>query len=361
MDKKYRSKNTNLERIDQINIVNKYVSSTFGRSEISYYVPNKFKYPQYRSNEEIFIVILDHNRININGKDIFIDESMFDKKDLFEILGLFHNSISGHIPANSFVSFIFNNIFSRSVLLGMIDVFINYIGCKGILVQPYSLFMVLGMGIQHCLVINQYTGYTEISLIDDYYVHDWFIVGKTKSLIKDCINMDDDYVEEYQKSRMNEDIPYFMCKLCDYRSKEERIIKEHLKISHIYQDENINGMIIKYENEHGDLIKEIPKRIRFLYFNMERLKRINLRIIYNNNLTKCSEDKSINLEDLSDQLKFIYNNVLKVLVDENMDEAAYKGNEVFNMLDLGKECWITDKEWKCGRLRILKEKILFNI
>ncbi|KAM0677767.1 hypothetical protein BDAP_001616 [Binucleata daphniae] len=46
---------------------------------------------------------------------------------------------------------------------------------------------------------------------------------------------------------------------------------------------------------------------------------------------------------------------------DKYNTSAIRGAFAFVTLDCSKEMWMTDKEWQSGRLRILKEKLLFYI
>lgn len=345
MTKEYRCKNTNTENIDQINIVSKYITSSFGRSEVSHFAKFNHKFPQYRNLEEIITVILNYDKLIINNDTVFITTDMSNIRKYCDSI---YKSIT-NIPKGSFVSFIFHGVLGRSITVSLVDMFINQIGCKGLLIQPYSLNMCIGLGIQHCILVDEYSTHTNVYIVDDYVLHDCFTVKKSINYsVSVCLPDDQDYVEDYQKLRMIEDIPYYGCKICDYKSKVLFKVQEHLKINHFFS-ENDKNMIFKYENNHEDCIQEIVKRLRFLYFNLERLKRMNIRVVHNN---------YNNINDLCEQLKFLYNNVIPIQAD---DSVIFKGNELFNTLELSKECWITDKEWNAGKLRVLKDKILFNL
>ncbi|WUR05141.1 actin-related protein [Vairimorpha necatrix] len=384
MSKYYKPKNTNIERIDQLNIVSKYLTSTFSKSESTHdFIPSS----------DIITVLLNHDKFIIHSDLEYIIKDIPPLiYNIREYIDSLYKCLDP-IPPGSYISFIFNGVLGRTALLEIIDMFLKG-KCKGILCQPYSLSLSMGLGIQHCIFVDEYNTHYNVYIVEDYVLHDCFTIKKDYNLkdnnqkdynLKDnldnnnkdylqvnnkdflvsvCLSDDQDYVEEYQKLRMTEDIEYYGCKICDYKSKEINNISEHIKTVHFINNDNkmgkpifnkersqIKNDIVKYKNNHKDLISEIISRIRFLYFNLDRLKRMNLRVVYTENL-------KINISDLCDQLKFLYNNVIPVLSDESY---VYKGSELFKSLEISKECWISDKEWEAGRLRVLKDKILFNI
>ncbi|XP_045532095.1 uncharacterized protein LOC123719051 [Pieris brassicae] len=396
----------NTERIEQINVVSKYVNSTYGRVDNSYYTPEKYKYSNYRNNAGILTVILDNDFVYINDKKISVSGifnlSKFDTKkfssinsaiDQFELKII--DELKKYSPKNNFVAFVFNNILTRSEIVALCDMFLNSIAFKGILLVPYSLGLCFGKAFQQSLIINIYKTYTSIFLIEDYWVYDSFIVSKEANPGFTLLD-DEDFADEYHKVKIMEDIPYYSCSLCDMRSTRQSRVFEHIRNIHMLQercecfqkmienmeqkhkkeknfsnlsehtqssegikvdDEHIKTHIVKYFKKYENVTDEILKRLNFVYFNTEKLKRIFLKVIIND----TTGTSNLDLEDLAERLGSLYGSVSFVEISEDKNQVVRKGIEIFNMLDISKECWMTDEEWRSVRLRILKEKVLFNI
>lgn len=404
MELKYKPKNTNCEKIAQINIVSKYVSCSYGRFDTSFYVKDQFRYHNYRKDEEIVNVILDNtvlyvNDQRINVKDIF-DTSKFNTKKysciqqgIGDLEVKIRKGLGSIIPRNSFVCFVFNNTFTRSELIAIVDMFINILGFKGILLKPYALAVCLGQCVQHGLFINVYKKHTTVFYIDDYCLIDSFTISEELNTGFSLID-DEDFADEYHKVKFVNDTTYFMCNLCDFRHYSYARSLDHVRSTHVIQDkcecickfteeqkrkkektysngsnslsdpsvprisdEHIMGHISEYKNEHKDTIREILKRLKLIYHNTEKLQRISLKV----HLNDPEMGNSLALEELIQRLRMFYGNVTLLNIKDDINDVINRGLNVFNQLELAKECWLTDEEWRSVRLRILKEKVLFNL
>ncbi|KAF9763732.1 hypothetical protein NGRA_1086 [Nosema granulosis] len=402
---KYKPKNTNCEKIGQINIVSKYVSCSYGRFDTSFYVKDQFRFQNYRKDEPILNIILDNTTLYINDqrisvKDIF-DVSKFNTnkyKSIQQAIGDFEIKIRkglGDIkPKETFVAFIFNNTFTRSELVAIVDMFINILGFKGILLKPHALAVCLGLCVQHAIFINVYKKYTTVFIVDDYWLIDSFTVASETNPGFTCVD-DEDFADEYHKIKFTMDTTYYLCNLCDFRHSSYSKSMEHVRTTHTIQDkcecsckfteeqrrkkdkshlsntsnsqsdpsvprisdEHIMVHLSKYRNEHLDTTKEIIKRLGLIYHNIEKLRRIGLKVHVND----PEQTNRLNTEELVQRLGMFYGNVNFLNIKEDTNDVISRGVEVFNQLELAKECWLTDEEWRSVRLRILKEKVLFNL
>ncbi|EOB14720.1 hypothetical protein NBO_16g0006 [Nosema bombycis CQ1] len=401
---KYKPKNTNFEKIGQINIVSKYVSCSYGRFDNSYYVKDDYRFHNYRKDEKIITIILNNSILTIDNCNFDLGNifylSKFNTKvfkSLQHVIGELELRIRKEInfnPKDHFLNFVFNNTFTRSELIGLVDMFINIMGFKGILLKPYALAMCLGLGVQHGLFINVYEKHTTVFLVDDYWLIDSFTISKEKNIGFNCID-DEDFADEYHKIKFLQDSVYFLCNLCDFRHTSYSKALEHVRFTHVIQDkcecmvkfteeqkrkkektpfnslsnslsdpslprlsdEHIATHISEYKNEHKDSILEVIKRLSLVYHNIDKLQKISLKVHLN-------DPKSLNnfaIEELIQKLSNLYGNVTLVVINENPFDLILRGMKVFNQLELAKECWLTDEEWRSVRLRILKEKVLFNL
>ena len=71
--------------------------------------------------------------------------------------------------------------------------------------------------------------------------------------------------------------------------------------------------------------------------------------------------KKENMEKISTKVYSIDLDFTEAERIENPIEQALSGARIFSNLEISKELWMTDYEWRIARIRILKEKLLFYI
>lgn len=322
---------------EPLTTANKNIQSYFMKNEQSFYTKEEFKYPNYGSSEKSLIFLIENDFIFMNNIkfeiDFFTDYDLNLKYKTFQncidcIYSFLYEKIKkeNNFKDISQVVLIFGDFFGRSFLMSFIDIFLNYLNFKSIILLPISLSMSFSLN-------QNFSGFVYkngITFIDDFAQLDVFFNGK-KPVVK---LEDEDFAEEFSRNNSDNKLKY-NCQECG--QKEESLEKIE---NHIFKEHETGEYFYYNEEEPENIIEKVKNKLMFL-FSREKANKILSNMNYISN--------SKNIEE--------YN-----FIDENeYYEIACKGALLFIGLEISKELWMTDYEWRSVRLRALKEKLLFYI
>ncbi|ADM11821.1 uncharacterized protein Eint_070570 [Encephalitozoon intestinalis ATCC 50506] len=372
---KYTPKLCTVPKIEQITTPNKNIQSFFMRSDVSFYVDEKYRMGNYKADEEIIHIVVWNNKLLVESESIDLGDFFFPTgmntrrfRNLEECIGWLGNQVSGALhklgikPKNSFVSLIFQDLLGRTEILAMCNLFINVLSFKGILITPRSLSQAIGTLSPNCVVVNVYENYTTVCLVEDFWMLDGICVSKESNKgfeLADSI----DFVDEFNKIKVFEEKNIFSCGKCDYKDETEEKMETHFQQQHQKENEchpDVDPqehfkMHLKMYDEKGDIYEIIGKRINHV-LSKEKMKKIGGKVIvFNHGGTLLSETS---LKKVFEECG-IYPEVC--MYPDSAEDMIMNVMGVFSGLDCIKEMWMTDKEWNSTGLRILKEKVLFII
>lgn len=182
--------------------------------------------------------------------------------------------------------------------------------------------------------------------VDDYTILESIeIPRKEKSLntiFKHEINYD--IADEINKLKSINYENTFTCRLCDFYEKEEEKIIKHIEKEHKIEETTVKENVVELKDRY-----DFIQLTNYLYCNKKKIHE------------KCFE-----IEICENDFERSKNVNEKLSGDTNKTMALNVGDliyEAFTLRDLeiSKELWIADKEWEIGRIRLLKEKVLFYI
>ncbi|KAF7682792.1 Actin-related protein 8 [Astathelohania contejeani] len=356
---------------------NKNIQSYFMKNEASYYINEKMKYASYKTPEDkIKILCMPGNTILLEGTSIDLQNFYFlyhFNSKIYNSLNDAMNSLNHKInisdPRKTFLSLVINDGLNRSEIISLIDLFLNQKQMKGILLIPFSLSLCFHFSINNGIVINMQDGYSVISFIEDCCVIEKEVFDVSHNL-KELFTLESvDFAEEFNKAKSDDnEKKIFLCELCDYQDSDDNKMISHIKESHLdatkcvcetYDSEiSLEEHILAHikekaeKLESSDVIENLMTMIGRL--SIEKRKKVISTVILvgsNENINNKIDEK-FQANELSTKYLF---------VNENDIEASYNGANIFSNHECSKEIWLTDKEWQNVRLRILKEKVLFNI
>lgn len=328
---------------EPITTPNKNIQSYFMRSEQSFYTPEELKYPFYPSTELPIQFVIADGHFLLNGvlveQDFIVNSKMNIQKYstiqkcidgiyklIFDYLKCLPNDGSSDKVKQRLtpVQLIISDFFGRSDIVALIDVILNQLGFKAIMILPLSL----------CLSINLNQSYAAFvydhgfSFVDDFCLIDACCMLETVDY--PGIRPDDeDFAEEYSRLAIFDENMNFSCDNCGHKEDSEEKIKSHI------QKEHSDATFFQYVKKH-DFIANFADRMKYLFYG-EKLEKISKKV-YSINCT--------------------FENAERI---ENLTENALAGAQLFSTLDFSKELWMTDHEWRSVRIRVLKEKVLFYI
>ncbi|TBU20303.1 putative actin-like microsporidial-specific protein [Hamiltosporidium tvaerminnensis] len=394
-------KNFTIPTVDQITTPNKNIQSYFMKSDSSYYVQDKYKYPNYKEETDNFLTISIPTQTALIGSSLFA----FEKCNLEN----FYNQTN--INSNIFTSLNFAikyfdtrlvlpytslrdvhlslcipDFLTRSEIIALCDYFINLRNCKSILILPVSLSLCFSLNISNCILIMEFSDYFTFTFIEDNCLVDKNIMFKnssTKKIKPFYIEDATDFVDDFNKMKLYENrSSIYSCNLCSYKNCVRGDTICHIKTEHIVDSNCQCGEVIEDLDEHvathfiedfGDIVDlkstNILENIFFMIENdlsTEKIKKICTNFIFLRNFESNEnfyENFCTNLQNEINTKLSKYDVVPKfhVLEDNSLSLLAYKGTNIFSSLECSKEIVMTDKEWNSFRLRILKEKVLFII
>jgi hypothetical protein len=325
---------------EPITTPNKNIQSYFMRSEQSFFTPERFKYPSYPSQDAPIQLLLLDGIFQIDGVEIEQDFLMNGKmniekyksiqKCIDSIYGLIYNELKTHNSDNIKkrmvpVQLIISDFLGRSDTIALVDVVLNMLGFKAIMILPISICLSLHLNQNYSAFIYK----SGFSFIDDFCLINTYEVSETNSTYPKTRLDDEDFAEEYSRLSIIEENLNFSCDCCSQKEDTEEKITNHITKEHQ------TGTYFKYEKT-DDFASNFNNRMRYL-FNKEKYQKVSKKIY------------SIET-DFEDALKI-----------ENGREMAILGAQFFFNLDSSKDLWMTDHEWRNARLRVLKEKLLFYI
>lgn len=322
--------------IEPVTTANKNIQSFFMRTDRSYYVPEMFRYPQYCSQDAPSLVVIDDGytavyktaaeKIGEEREGVLVG-CRFDTDGTGKCRDKLYSIIRSQIgdrlvPRDSFVQLLFCDFLPRPDLVDAIDILLNEIGFKGIMVLPLSLSASFALGQGYCAFAYPHG----FSFVDDFMLADSFRMGEAATAPhRDT----EDFVEEFTRLRALDDAMRYSCDTCGLKESTEERIKSH----------------VGREHEGGTYFHYVPgatpseafeNRLRFL-FAEERAAKIR-QCVY-----------SVGTE---------FGGATPV---DGIHSLAVRGADLFRRLECSKECWMTDREWQAVGLRVLKEKLLFFI
>ncbi|KAM0673068.1 hypothetical protein GVAV_003414 [Gurleya vavrai] len=405
--------------IEQITIPNKNIQSYFMKNECSYLVKEEEIFPDYKNEDDQIITVFITQSDIIIGTNIedctvltkdkskyesfeneetlknsqmheslkssqsvfdsnFVPSKLIEDKEFFEnmfYLGNFNKknlSSIFHFQSvlerklrelfifkNSFVSLVFDDLFNRTEIICLIDLFTKFLRCKGVLITPLSLVSCFGMNLSSASVIINNNDYVSICFIEDNCFVDNTYVLKHKNSSKKEIFFDvqnEDFIEDFSKQGFNIGTRSFLCKFCDLKIDSILNINNHLKEKH--------GNEINDENEEtfGEYFTEIQEekaKIKF-YDVVDNFKTL---LSFNFDAEKARKiGGNVILIGFNEDFDFQKNFDFEIKVKNDFyGFSLLRGAFAFVNLECVKEMWLTDKEWEIGGIRILKEKLLFYI
>lgn len=321
---------------EQLTVANKNVQSYFMKGEQSFFVPEEHKYPLYASEYDPVQILVDQDSVYFEGECInssIFKNSRFNLENyknsrslcfdnLYKILHEKTKNLQ-HKTDELFIQLIFSDFMQRSDIIAVIDILLNQLRFKGIMILPLSLSISFALCTSHCAFVYE----NGFSFIDDFMLEDSFVCN---SSMQNYLSVeDDDYAEEFSRLKSLDDNQKYSCRQCTYKEDTEAKISAHIEKEHKV------GTFFYYENS-GDFEQSFKNRLNYL-FPSEKAEKVS-QTIY---AVDCEYEGAIKLN--------------------NYVELSFTGAAYFRELDSGKEIWMTDKEWQSARLRILKEKVLFFI
>lgn len=360
------------------------------RSDQSYYTPEQFKYPNYGYGEKSIQIVIDFDFLIIHGKKYQIDafkngivnlEKYKSRQKAFDsIYSILHSDIirrreecclksqeDGDFKANlddtepeklkskdkensdkdvitkeEQVQLIVNEFLGRSSIVSLIDIIINQLGFKTVMILPISLAASFDLNHNYCAFIFQ----NGFSFVDDFALADSHAdlcfsgelsADKILQAKPETIVDDEDFAEEFSRMCVIEEKMRYSCNVCGQKDESAERMQSHISKEHT------DGTFYFYDDPFsGTRMEKFEKRMKYL-FNTEKCEKISKNII-------CVD---VNRDEFYIGSLFIdYSDYIAM---------AIKGANTFVNLEISKDLWMNDHEWKNVRLRILKEKLLFYI
>lgn len=225
------------------------------------------------------------------------------------------------VPRQQAVQLIFFDFMSRSDIMSLIDILLNQIGFREIMVLPYSLAVSFSLGVNFCSFVYD----CGFSFIDDFVLAESF----SPVVLGSCLADDEDFVEDFSRLKLIDESMKYACETCECRESSEERIRAHIEKEHVI------GEFFYYVD--SPLAHEsYDNRIKYL-FGKEKAARISAN--------RFSIDTHFEGARPLTQTHLL----------------ALHGTELFSSLEGSKDCWMTGEEWRAVRLRALKEKLLFFI
>ncbi|KAM0679852.1 hypothetical protein GINT2_002024 [Glugoides intestinalis] len=328
---------------EPITTPNKNIQSYFMRSEQSFYTPEELKYPAYPSKELPIQFLIADRQFLLNGvlveQDFIVNSKMniqkysTIQKCIDGVYTLIFNHLKKLTSDGSFdkvkkrltpVQLIISDFFGRSDIVALIDIVLNQLGFKAIMILPLSLCLSINLNQSYAAFIYDHG----FSFIDDFCLIDTCCMQETADYPK--IRPDDeDFAEEYSRLTIFDENMNFSCDNCGHKEDSEEKIKLHI------QKEHCDATFFQYIRK-SDFSSNFADRMKYLFYG-EKLEKISKKIYSIN----CTFDGAESIE--------------------NLNESVLAGAQLFSTLDFSKELWMTDHEWRNVRIRILKEKVLFYI
>lgn len=233
------------------------------------------------------------------------------------------------------VALIVGDFFGRSEILSFIDIIINQLRFKAVMVLPISLCLSFDLNQNYCSFVYK----SGFSFVDDFALVDTFRNGTVgaKSVKAD----DEDFAEEFSRLSVVDTRLRYSCDECEQKEESPEKIQAHVAKEHG------EGAWYFYEESPEDIQKmneQFQSRIRYL-FGREKREKISRRV-FSVGVEFEGTERMPAREDGTHTDHY---------------EIAGRGAQTFSSLDVARDLWMTDHEWRNARLRVLKEKLLFYI
>lgn len=327
---------------EPITTPNKNIQSYFMRSEQSFFTPESLKYPSYPSSEPAVQFLILDGFIVVNGKkiehDFFFNSKMNITKYKFlqRCLDGIYSTLYSELKEMSQdheslkhrtvpVQLIISDFMGRSDITSLIDVILNQLGFKAVMILPVSLCLSFHLNQNYSSFIYK----AGFSFVDDFCLVDACEVSPNGGSYARIRLDDEDYAEEYSRLTVINENLRFSCDECGEKEDTEEKINSHIAKEHG------SGSFFEY-NRKDNIADNFNDRMRYV-FNREKYEKIS---------------KKIYSVDVDFQGAERIGNVI---------EMAISGARLFSNLESSKDLWMTDHEWRNVRLRVLKEKLLFYI
>lgn len=223
------------------------------------------------------------------------------------------------------IQLVVSDFLCRSDTIAIIDIFLNALRFKCIMILPFSLCVAFNLNQGYSAYIHK-NGFT---FIDDFCLLDTYDFYPRNEKYEKVMTDDWDFAEEYSRLNILDESLAYSCDECGIKEETEEKIKAHSSKEHG------NEIFFKFEKSN-DFLKVFKDRMRYL-FKREQLEKISTKVY------------SFDID------------IPEVEKLDNPEEQALLGAKIFSNLEISKELWMTDCEWRNTRLRILKEKLLFYI
>lgn len=359
--------NTNVQAIT---VPNKNVQSYFMKSETSHFVKENERITDptdiitlVLTTTEIIlqtdkISILTSNKqrfdgLAVEGYDIEITEDITFFKTLFlasnfnpRWKSLEHAinylqcklvSFSGIKWRNRLVNLVFDDLFTRSEILGMINMFIKYMCVKGIMITPYSLVVCFGINTSSASVFVKSDEYISVGFVDDYtYLYGNRITKGIKGCGIEC-RKGSDKINEYERENVKIESEVHNNELgnnCSQKTDEKNAV-------HNSELEDGNEQAIKQKRpaHNGDYLSEE-------YWNEEQsemmcentLKEKEIQRGGNSHPNTCLNESNDTCNSGSSQLLFTYDSI--DFAEEFARQSVGIGKKTYycNLCDYKTEC-----------------------
>lgn len=254
----------------------------------------------------------------------------------------------------SFINLVFQDLFNRTEIMAITDMFLKWFSCKGIMITPYSLACCFGTNISSATVFHIQNVHSQVNFVEDFcYIYGHKISRDLNEVPLFITPDSEDFVEEFNKQRFSIGKRIYTCKFCLADFEQHADIISHLKKDHLDQmfDEN--------DETFDEYFTEKSEDIRFNSTDEEENFNLLLK-----NLGPEKEKKVTNVRIIVGEKTgtFLFEGDKDItLIRDVSGMCALRGALAFINLDCSKDMWLTDCEWYSAGLRLLKEKLLFYI
>lgn len=384
---------------------NEEIESNILNDELNENSRNQNQEEKIQKDTKIPFCINDHNlqeyKFTVNGLMGEVSLSERSSTDHLHHLITFFPDLK-----NIFTCLVFRDSFKRPELLFLVNFIINYANSKGILLLPESLAICIGLAIPNALVIQKIKNGSLFCIIEDYVLTDTKILSINENIEKSNFtefNSEEIYIDEFDNT-YTEQPSLYLCDLCFEWLLQENginhVIKMHIKngkcecmkkkeiidiidkdneysqkeqTSDVHEGQSVNNLIQqsnspKQMTKNEIIAKHAEKHVNFVFKGNTLSEKINtflkcymkFNISKKQGMHKSNEKNTIIIcdEQIIEEYQQKYTNVKFLKFDKKIIQD---GVDNLLKIDLAKELWMTDKEWNTTRLRVLKEKLLFNL
>lgn len=359
--------------INPILVPNKNATSFYDKKDVSYLIPNKYKYNEYfKETDDTIIFIFAEDVLFVVKHTIKYKSGMSEEEetDYFTkneheiiekiqldsekicsdgyLINLLKN-ISTVKSENTFVQLVFSDFYNRNSIIYLIDIFLKKCSFKGIHLVTFGMLLSIKLR-QGIAAFKIFYGKSEkctgFVFMDDFSVMKTALLEKDKFILNNNLfNNEDTNYDIADEFNILKSIDYnnkYRCTKCDcFEETEEKVVKHIEKEHKLKEISEIKENIFELTNT-----QDFEQLTKYLYSKKKKVGEniYEVRLLFDFN--KEGSDKKVEANT----------NKIDVTLADLIEEAFILRN-----LEVGKELWLTDKEWEIGRVRILKEKVLFYI